>query len=90
VRRWTPGSGRVTTIAFSPGDKLIASAGGDGVVRIWGTATGTLVRPPYTGHTGTIWAVEFSLDGKSIASASSDRTVKILQGAANRLIARIV
>ena len=59
------------------GDKLIASAGADGVVRVWDTATGTLVRPPYTGHTGTIWAVEFSLDGKWIASASGDRTVKI-------------
>jgi WD40 repeat protein len=66
----------VTTIAFSPDDKMIASAGYDSTVKVWDTITGTLVRT-YAGHTGTIWAVDFSPDGKWIASASSDKTVKI-------------
>ena len=77
VFRLMPGSGHiVTTIAFSPDNKLIASAGHDRTVRVWNTVTGSLVRT-YTGHTSTIWAVEFSRDGKWIGSASSDTTVKI-------------
>jgi WD40 repeat protein len=66
----------VTTIAFSPDDKLIASAGLDSTVKVWNIVTGTLVRT-YTGHKGPIWGVEFSQDGKWIASASSDMTAKI-------------
>jgi WD40 repeat protein len=66
----------VTTAAFSQGDKLIASGGDDRTVKVWSTATGTLVQA-YSGHASTVWAVEFSPDGKSLASASGDTTVKI-------------
>jgi WD40 repeat protein len=77
VFRLMPGNGQiVTTIAFSPDNKLIASAGHDKTVKVWNTVTGSLVRT-YTGHASTIWAVEFSRDGKWIGSASSDMTVKI-------------
>jgi WD40 repeat protein len=72
-----PGNGQiVTSIAFSPDDKLIASAGYDSTVKVWDTITGALVHT-YSGHTGTIWDVGFSRNGKWIASASSDKTVKI-------------
>jgi WD40 repeat protein len=77
VFRLMPGNGQmVTTIAFSPDNKLIASAGHDRTVKVWNTVTGSLVRT-YTGHASTIWAVEFSRDGKWIGSASGDMTVKI-------------
>jgi WD40 repeat protein len=72
-----PGNGHtVTAIAFSPGNKLIASTGDDKTVKVRDSITGILVRT-YTGHTNTIWAVEFSRDSKWIASASSDMSVKI-------------
>jgi WD40 repeat protein len=77
VVRLMPGNGQiVTSIAFSPDDKLIASAGYDSTVKVWDTITGALVHT-YSGHTGTIWDVGFSRNGKWIASASSDKTVKI-------------
>jgi hypothetical protein len=77
VKLVLPGNGQiVTTVAFSPDGKLIASGGYDDTVRIWNTATGAQVRS-FTGHSSTIWAVGFSPDGKWIASASADKTVKI-------------
>jgi WD40 repeat protein len=72
-----PGNGQiVTTVAFSPDNKLIASGGYDNTVKVWDAATGALVRT-FTGHTAAVWAVGFSPDGKELASASSDKTVKI-------------
>jgi WD40 repeat protein len=76
VHRWKPGNGQVTTIAFSPGDKLIASAGADTAVRVWNTVTQALVGK-YDGHTGMVSAIAFSPNGQWIASASDDKTVKI-------------
>jgi WD40 repeat protein len=77
VKKVLPGDGQiVTSVAFSPDNKLIVSGGYDNTVKVWDAATGALIRT-FTGHTATVWAVGFSPDGKSIASASSDKTVKI-------------
>jgi WD40 repeat protein len=77
VKMVLPGDGQiVTTVAFSPDNKLIASGGYDNAVKVWDAATGALVRT-FTGHTAAVWAVGFSPDGKELASASSDKTVKI-------------
>jgi hypothetical protein len=77
VKLVLPGNGQiVTTVAFSPDGKLIASGGYDDAVKVWDTATGALLRS-FTGHTGIVWAVGFSPDGRWIASASADKTVKV-------------
>jgi WD40 repeat protein len=55
--------------AFSPDGKLLASAGNDGMVCLWNSATGKEIhRFPNQGY-GVYAAVAFSPDGKTLAAA---------------------
>ena len=67
--------GDVECVAFSPDGKHIASAGRDGTIRAWHTATGSNVftlGPAEDGNLGpgSVKCVAFSRDGKRIASGS--------------------
>jgi len=66
----------VQSLAFSPQDDTLASAGKDGVLRLW-----HLEQPqPYrtlVGHQGRIWSVAWSPDGARLVTGSADGTVKV-------------
>ena len=65
----------VTSVAFSPDGKTIASASDDGTVKLWnldGQQLQTLDE-----HQDWVRSVAFSPDGKILASASDDGTVKL-------------
>ncbi len=66
----------VTSVAFSPNGKRLASSSFDETVKVWDTATGQ-ESLTLKGHTGLIWNVAFSPDGQRLASASLDQTVKV-------------
>ena len=72
-------SGEVLRVAFSPDGSLLASADGDGYVRLWNPATGDQVGQPLSAgpsSQNSVWGVAFSPDSTLLASADGDGTIK--------------
>ena len=68
--------GNINGMAFSPDDKIIASASDDGTVRLWDAATGVALQT-LGGHVYDAQQVVFSPDGKILASTSSNGTLRL-------------
>jgi WD40 repeat protein len=62
--------------ALSPDGRTLASAGDDGVIRLWDVAAGT-ERRRLTGPRGRIRLLTFSPDGKLLASDGQDQSCRL-------------
>ncbi len=66
----------VTSVAFSPDGRYLASGSEDRTIKLWRVSDGALVRTLY-GHTDWVSSVAFSPDGQYLASGSGDKTVRL-------------
>ena len=63
-------------IAFSPNGRLLATGGGDGVLKLWDANSGSELRT-IAAHLGVIFGVAFSPDGLRLASAGADGAARV-------------
>jgi len=68
-------TGFVSSVAFSPDGKMLASGSWDHTIILWDTQSRRPLGQPLTGHEGGILTVQFSPDGKTLASGSNDNSI---------------
>ncbi len=66
----------VTSLAYSPDGKTLATGSLDRTVRLWEAATAK-ERAVLSGHSAVVLEVAFAPDGKTLASGAADGTVKL-------------
>ncbi|KDN35788.1 hypothetical protein RSAG8_11285, partial [Rhizoctonia solani AG-8 WAC10335] len=83
--------GAISSVAFSPDDTFVASAGGlgDNTIRLWNPSTGTPISDPLMGHTDEVLSVAISPDGANLTSGSRDKTLRVW-GLKNRTTLRVL
>lgn len=62
------------SVAFHPGDEVVALGGSDGVVRLWDSRTGAQVGE-LRGHVGKVGSLEFAGDDRLMSAARGDRVI---------------
>lgn len=75
LREWPAHDDLIVALAYDPAGRLLASAGYDGVARLWDAETGVAVRTLH--GEGRVPAIAFSPDGRYLAGGSHSEWVHI-------------
>jgi RNA polymerase sigma factor (sigma-70 family) len=76
LRSFSGHEGGASDVAFTPGGWMLASAGADGTVRLWETASGQ-ERRRLQGHRGRVHCLAFSANGRRLVSGGSDTSLVV-------------
>ncbi|WTW94138.1 WD40 repeat domain-containing protein [Streptomycetaceae bacterium NBC_01309] len=85
----TAAVGRVRTLDFPSGRRVLVSASDDGTIRLWDPLTALQLGPALTGHRGTVedlCVVPTAKDGPQLASVGGDGTVRLWDPLRGRLL----
>ncbi len=78
---------KVHHAAFSPDGAHVATAGGDGIVRLWEVGTGRAVRA--LKHGGGVNYLEYNRDGSRLVTSSTDRFARVWDTTTGRHVAEL-
>jgi len=75
----------VTAIAYSPGDRVIASGSYDGTVRLWDTLSGAETRSPLESKNGAVISVAYTSGGDRLVAGTRTGYVMVWDTITGRL-----
>jgi WD40 repeat protein/serine/threonine protein kinase len=81
-----PDTSEVNSLAFSRDGEFLASAVGDGTVKVWDSRTGKQIGTTLKAHTGSVFSVAFHPDGKHLASTGADKKVRVWEWETGRMV----
>jgi len=89
VRSWHGHDVDINDVVFGP-DGTLATAGDDGALRVWKTATGSLVDEFAIPDSGSVWSPAISPDGSKVAAAWVDQSaVRVYDIASGKQLAQV-
>jgi WD40 repeat protein/formylglycine-generating enzyme required for sulfatase activity len=87
VRRLLGHMGRVTSLCWSPHDRLLISGASDGEIIVWDPDRDEPLVKRFTGHAGPVSGLSVSFDGRILASRSTDGTARFWRADTHALLA---
>ena len=81
-------TGGVSSLAWSPDSRSLASVGRDNMIKIWDAGDGHQLRT-LRGHTAGVLSLAWNPDGRQLASGSQDGEVKIWDSARDQEVVQV-